>query len=382
MSDPAFQSLLEQISKAQAEGKPTSELMQMAVRFLESQPADYDNGRRDQLLAQLKLLTANAPLIDALMGNAKSGDEQAGMKNLLTLYGRLQDAQPEEEKQSRRQKFMEVMAKANAAHEKRQTAHQKKRLAQGLSEQAETGSPEAEVLIHGISIDDYLDAVLSETPDLDPVQLMNAAQARREADLRLGQTRFGGLPDLPPGQAWPTFKGKKIPFLAQLNLSEFPAEVHKLLPKDGHLFAFGLISNEKKHWPPPVSVFLYRGSADSLVRAAAPKDDEIWPDWTDTRIYEVLPGLLNPPGRDPKERSDESGETLGWFFGEMDEVFGTPGEVADERMQDGDDWINLLAIMSEGSMEWSDAGHLYLLIRRSALAKLDFSNVLAVCCSS
>jgi uncharacterized protein YwqG len=33
-------------------------------------------------------------------------------------------------------------------------------------------------------------------------------------------------------------------------------------------------------------------------------------------------------------------------------------------------------------MQWSDCGHLYLLIRRADLARHDFSQVLGVVCSS
>jgi hypothetical protein len=55
---------------------------------------------------------------------------------------------------------------------------------------------------------------------------------------------------------------------------------------------------------------------------------------------------------------------------------------ADELMLDGDDWINLAAFHSVGSMQLSDAGHLYVLVRRSALERLDFSGAIAACCSS
>jgi uncharacterized protein YwqG len=201
--------------------------------------------------------------------------------------------------------------------------------------------------------------------------------------LPLGHSRIGGLPDLPPNQPWPTHNGKRIPFIAQINLAEFPQPADSPLPERGHLYAFTLISNEKEHWPPPTSVFLYEGETSSLKRADAPSDDEIWPDWTDERIYEVRPAAsAATEGGDEEESADEQDAEIAWLFGEMSEVFGTPGELADSRLVDGDDWINLLGVNSVGSMQWSDAGELYLLIRRSALKARDFSHVIAQACSS
>lgn len=327
-----------------------------------------------------------AATMTSLFAPAEGDDPNVGMKNLFTLMGQLQGLEPEEEKQAKREKFEKSMAKMNAEHERRQAAHVKKRLAKGLSEQAGTGEPEPEILIHGLPVGeiDYKDKRGRSLTAM--VKEINASKARRDAKvlakLPLGHSRVGGLPDLPPGRPWPTFKGKRIPFVAQLDLADFPKAAHPLLPARGHLYAFALISNEKKHWPPPASVFLYEGDAESLARAPFPPDDEIWPDWGGERVYEVLPATAKPKGRDPKKRSREFGETLGWLQGETDGVFGTPGEIADSHFAVGDDWINLLAIESEGSMQWSDCGHLYLLIRRSAMERRDFSNVIAAACSS
>ena len=148
-----------------------------------------------------------------------------------------------------------------------------------------------------------------------------------------------------------------------------------------------LISNDKEHWPPPAAVFIHEGDAASLRRANAPADDDIHPDWTGQRVYEVIPAEALPPEErkdtaDDDDEHEEPDETVGWLQGSMDEYFGTPGEIADDFFQDGDDWINLLALHSRGSMEWSDSGDLYFLIRRSALRARDFSNVLAIACSS
>src|SRR5262245_38524257 len=36
----------------------------------------------------------------------------------------------------------------------------------------------------------------------------------------IGVSRFGGLPDLPPGTAWPQASNAALPFLAQINLAD------------------------------------------------------------------------------------------------------------------------------------------------------------------
>jgi hypothetical protein len=320
-----------------------------------------------------------------LLASADSGDAKTGMQNLFSLMGQLRSLETPEQEEAKRRNVEQSLAKMKKEADRHRAAHVTKRRARGLSEKAGTGKPEPEILIHGLPVGD-LDYKDKRGRSLDAmVKEINASKARRNAKilgkLPLGHSRIGGLPDLPPDHPWPTHKGRKIPFVAQLNLADFPRDARPLLPERGHLYAFALISNDEPHWPPPVSVFLYEGDAKSLVRAKVPSDDQIWPDWGGVRVYEVLPATAKPKGRDPKKRSREFGETLGWLQGSMDEVFGKPGELADDRLQDGDDWINLLAIESEGSMQWSDSGHLYLLIRRSALKKRDFSHVLAAACS-
>ena len=187
------------------------------------------------------------------------------------------------------------------------------------------------------------------------------------------------MPDLPPGVEWPTVDGKKVPFIAQLNLSDFPA-VHGALPADGHLFAFVLAHNDYAHRPPPTIVFLHRGPAQSLVRAARPMDDdEVFLDAAEDGVYDCLPATAT---LDPAIEEEPEDAALGHLFGQMQDYYGTPGKTADYALADGDDWIVLLEVGSYDSMQWSDSGSLYLLISREALARLDFSNVLAAVCSS
>lgn len=53
------------------------------------------------------------------------------------------------------------------------------------------------------------------------------------------RSRLGGSPDLPAGIAWPSWNGRELAFVGQLDLAELAAEgVHGLLPEAGLLLAF------------------------------------------------------------------------------------------------------------------------------------------------
>ena len=60
-----------------------------------------------------------------------------------------------------------------------------------------------------------------------------------EDELPLGSTRIGGRPDLADNVVWPSWNGKPLAFLAQLNLGDltrFPFA--SVLPKEGWLLFF------------------------------------------------------------------------------------------------------------------------------------------------
>ena len=55
-----------------------------------------------------------------------------------------------------------------------------------------------------------------------------------EPKIKIGQSKIGGEPDLPDHLSWPTWKGKPLSFLAQINLNETqPYDAEKVLPSHG-----------------------------------------------------------------------------------------------------------------------------------------------------
>ncbi len=95
--------------------------------------------------------------------------------------------------------------------------------------------------------------------------------------LKLGQSRIGGVPDLPPGFLWPRYEGWGLSFIAQLDLAELANELAVLpLPTQGSL-AFFYDSNQRTWGFDPKD----RGSArvayfpeptSSLTRTPIPHD--------------------------------------------------------------------------------------------------------------
>jgi hypothetical protein len=283
--------------------------------------------------------------------------------------------------------FSKKIARAQQEHSKRQAAHREERINRGLSPQAGTGTPERGMAMYR--------SVAEELPYEDRpggaslnqmIRDIETAKVERDATLLaklpLGASRVGGLPDLPGGVEWPTYLAKKLPFLVQINLSDLPTEKNRLLPRYGWLFAFGLFDNEPEHKPDPVKVFIHRGDAASLVRASRPDEATMWQDWGGQRIYELVPVTFVAPPKEVREL-DAVGQRAGWLFSKIPDIWQTtPGEIADEAFRDGDDWISVLALESIGSMQWSDAGELFLVARRSSIERGDFSDVLSAICSS
>lgn len=94
-------------------------------------------------------------------------------------------------------------------------------------------------------------------------------------DLRLGQSRVGGIPDLPRDFEWPWFKGLGLSFVAQLDLAELAVQPVVLpLPKQGSLAFF--YDSEQRTWGfdpkdrGSALVVYFPGPASSLTRTPIP----------------------------------------------------------------------------------------------------------------
>ena len=75
-------------------------------------------------------------------------------------------------------------------------------------------------------------------PHLVPAIRLDATRIA-DTELRAGQSRFSGSPDLPKHFIWPVNQGRVLQFLGQLNLSELSSfEAASVLPDHGWLYFF------------------------------------------------------------------------------------------------------------------------------------------------
>ena len=234
----------------------------------------------------------------------------------------------------------------------------------------------------------------------------------------VGNSRIGGLPQVWEGFVWPTWKGRSLSFLAQLDLREVAgAGVPDWLPTEGILYFF--YDQEQSTWGfDPVDrgswrVF-YVSSGECSIEATAPADLDgqvifpsssvefrritTYPDWQRLKI-------------DARDMSEVEFEQLAEMatveFGDRPrhQMFGFPHPVQGDDMElecqlasngvycgtaDGynssrarelepgaRDWRLLLQLDTDddASMMWGDAGTLYFWVRENDARAGNFENV-------
>lgn len=250
------------------------------------------------------------------------------------------------------------------------------------------------------------------TKDLDSLarpSIRLTVKPANEARLRVGASKLGGLPDLPPGVLWPEWKGLPQSFIAQIRLVDIhPYDAEGLLPASGMLWffydarqeTFGDDPNDRGGW----RVFYIGGDSLKLRRVPAPANlpetsrfqagrirfaSEITLpqqpslelanfDWSDEeqKKYEVL--LSTFPN--PADHAAMHHRMLGHPDTIQDDmrlqcqlISHGVTDVNDpqaKRLEPGaNDWQLLLQVDSDASlnMRWADAGMLYYWVRKTDL---------------
>jgi len=221
-----------------------------------------------------------------------------------------------------------------------------------------------------------------------------------------GNTRFGGLPDLPPGMPYPHHTdadGSTRPmlFLAQLDCTQL-APLQTYLPRKGVLYFF--ISDQEDLVP---RVFHYDGPSDALRSAAELSDDALQfededisaPYRANAASWISVPHFYSDEAycqgaaeglTELEEAYDlvealrarlEAQSAVPPVHGVNSHVFkqhDTPLSEAANRLHGRpEDFTVLLRVASDpqpGFCFW-DAGEVYFVIHKSDLAKQDFSNI-------
>lgn len=238
----------------------------------------------------------------------------------------------------------------------------------------------------------------------------------RQAELAVGESRIGGLPDLPSGLAWPRWNDEPQSFIGQIHLPRLDGfEAARILPPDGWLAFFysarqdtwGFspgdrgsatvmhipegISLERRH--PPEA--LPDGGAFEACRVALAASWTL-PSWESAAIAALEPGddeidayseaidaLVDPGAGDVHRLLGHPDQIQGDMTVECQLVThgldlgdgtGWRDPRAEALARGATDWRLLLQVASDdgAGMMWGDAGCLYYWIREPDLAAAAF----------
>jgi uncharacterized protein YwqG len=237
---------------------------------------------------------------------------------------------------------------------------------------------------------------------------------------KIGNTRFGGMPDLPKSIKYPKFKYDydkktyKYEFIAQINCEEI-ADFQDYMPRKGMLYFFlsslQFFGVEDKF---KLAQVLYYDGEEELTsgKSIKFKNEDYYemmgegcyegfqisvnesislPSFyayqTNTHIFKNrAENLLNTFEDDKKfergfyDRFEEPLSEINKTDFEINGYIFTQHEspelqAALSKKGEAQDWINLLRVSSRGDFQWGDAGDLAFVIHKSDLLKKNFSNV-------
>ena len=241
---------------------------------------------------------------------------------------------------------------------------------------------------------------------------MQQAQERPAISIHRGDSAFsriGGLPQLPANYPWPADdEGKPLAFLCQIALTELPHLGSDLgFPEAGALFFFycqdqsvwGFDPKDHPNWrvlyapevsnsttprTPPAgmpSASIYRpySAGFSTIKTYPESEDEEQAP-AGQPPFHMMGGypfaIQNPDMEDECQLASQ-----GIYLGNGDGHRSPEGKA---MLQEPNDWTLLLQFDSDddAGVMWGDSGILYFWVRRSDLAKKDFSKVWMIlqCC--
>ncbi|MEH1918268.1 YwqG family protein [Nostoc sp.] len=260
-------------------------------------------------------------------------------------------------------------------------------------------------LIHEHGLSEYQDDILAS---VRPAILLKLEQAEPG---HKGQSRIGGVPDLPLSIPWPknSLLDRYLCFILQINFAELPTFPDNPLTKRGMLYLFASESSNSAE-----QLVFYDGS-EPLEPIHLSQDTRLITDCYDNLVthrleFELFPDIprwatndferlcarlnldelkLNDLGRTLSESS------VGKLLGHVSGIGHDPREDAyivrevspewlynyEQRqtldMTRAQNWHNLLQVDSSRAVEvmFSDAGYLQVLIHGEDLKRLDFSTV-------
>jgi uncharacterized protein YwqG len=243
------------------------------------------------------------------------------------------------------------------------------------------------------------------------------ATAVDESELKIGASKLGGVPDLPPGAAWPVLKGQPQSFIAQIRLEDARQyDTAKVLPQSGMLWffydaqqqTFGADPSDRGGW----QVLFMDGDLGKLQRTPAPSTLPAL-----SQFHACSLGFANEmtlsqqpqleiPDLDWTDAEQQQYEALLWTFpGQADRamphhrLLGNPDTIQDDMRlecqlashgvtdindpraaaltEGAMDWLLLLQVDTDelqSGMRWGNAGMLYYWITSADLQARRFDS--------
>ena len=190
----------------------------------------------------------------------------------------------------------------------------------------------------------------------------------KEAECKLGDSKFFGCPDLPEDFDWPVDDDEfDMEFICQINCKK-AHELNSALPENGMLYFFGCIANPLGEESAPEITRGFQSMGNFAVKyyaggTADLQDGEIVDENGDAVGFKALKIDLTT---DENECTDAFHQLLGDY------------PVNDDK--ELDDYVLLFCLDSfsgdDFTLEFYDSGYLYFLIKKEDLAKKDFSKTI------
>jgi uncharacterized protein YwqG len=240
-----------------------------------------------------------------------------------------------------------------------------------------------------------------DAPDLDPEKLA-AFEAAMES-LPLGASRFGGVPDLPPGETWPERGEVPMEFIAQIRLADVAAAGGDArLPAQGSLLFFynsQWDADDMVEEDACCAVLFHAGADAELVRTPPPRVEwkseyaevsQLAPFIHGVASLSFEPTVMVPGGISPYITEPLSGFWQDFTAGASGALSGATEPYHENFLLgyvDEQDYVDahehgtedqlLLQVDSEDAAEFQfgDCNKLFFLMTKGELAARDFSNV-------
>jgi uncharacterized protein (TIGR02996 family) len=218
--------------------------------------------------------------------------------------------------------------------------------------------------------------------------------------IRIGDSKFGGLPDLPADVAWPVCEEGRLAFLGQMALADLAStQAGRHVPRNGVLsfFAYDHDGYQPGNFHPETGVtqVIYTAATAKLVRRQPPEGDE-------AKDCEVLPACrltmceaLDLPShgdrlpkayaKDMKKLQTSDTKDGLWrirsrfrpdgHFGHH--LLGYSCHFRTDDPSPGPDWPHLLCLDSDDNMHWNwcDGEHLAVFVQEGDLRNCTFARV-------